>query len=284
MTSTQAGARSAPWLDLAWREQGQHELAGGATNPAIAAYFRDAGHPEIKSDETAWCAAFVGACLVRCSLTPTGSLMARSYLQWGRALAGPCVGAIAVLRRGNDPSAGHVGFVVRWDGSTVWLLGGNQGDEVKVAAFRRLDVIEYRWPEESTDVPAPASATAAEWAAGTTVATAVPASPRTGAALAALGVAGWARIAAASRTIWSLLVALVMTAIDLVQRLLDAAPAVHSDAQGLIDPVTSLLGMLRLEVAPIAITGVAALAIIVAALRHVDIKHVWQQARGNQES
>ena len=52
-----------PWMPFAWADLGQHEIAGEGTNPRIAEYFRLSGHPEITDDETAWCAAFVGACL-----------------------------------------------------------------------------------------------------------------------------------------------------------------------------------------------------------------------------
>ena len=74
-----------PWLDEAWREFGEHERSGAAGNPRILAFYRDAGQSGIANDETAWCAAFVGACLARSGLHGTGSLMARSYLEWGEA-------------------------------------------------------------------------------------------------------------------------------------------------------------------------------------------------------
>lgn len=71
-----------PWMPLAWADLG--EIPGSGTNPRIAAYFRDAGHAEIRNDETAWCAAFVGAMLERSGYRSTHSLMARSYAQWGK--------------------------------------------------------------------------------------------------------------------------------------------------------------------------------------------------------
>ena len=53
-----------PWMAVAWGELGQSERAGAATNPRIRDYFAEAGYA-ISDDETAWCAAFVGACLER---------------------------------------------------------------------------------------------------------------------------------------------------------------------------------------------------------------------------
>lgn len=138
-----------PWLAEAWRELGQREVAGNADNPRIMALYRDAGAAGIAHDETAWCAAFVGACLRRSGQTGTGSLMARSYLSWGEAMpAGePApIGAVAVLARGPDPASGHVGFLVGETADHLMLLGGNQSDGVTVSAFARTQVLGLRWP------------------------------------------------------------------------------------------------------------------------------------------
>lgn len=147
------------WLELAWMDLGQSEMQGPKSNPVIAAYFRDAGHPEIESDEIAWCAAFNGAMLFRAGHKPTGSLMARSYLNWGQRIEEPRVGAVCVLSRTGDPNSGHVGFVVAWTDTTVSLLGGNQGNRVSVQEFPREKVLAYRWPTTTTSeagAPAPA--------------------------------------------------------------------------------------------------------------------------------
>ena len=143
------------WLAAAWGEYGVAEIAGAEDNPAIQAYYRDIGHGAALHDETAWCAAFLGAMLVRSGETHTSSLMARSYLGWGEPLDEPRVGAIAVLERGSDPNAGHVGFVVGTAGKRIFLLGGNQGDRVSVAAFEVNRVLAYRWPQGApvTQVP-----------------------------------------------------------------------------------------------------------------------------------
>ena len=134
------------WLVAAWGELGVAERPGGADNPRVVAYYNEAGHGEIRHDEVAWCAAFTGAMLRRGGVEGTKSLLARSYLGWGEALSEVRLGAIAVLERGSEPWAGHVGFVVGTSGGRVYLLGGNQGDTVSVAAFDRSRVLGYRWP------------------------------------------------------------------------------------------------------------------------------------------
>jgi len=134
------------WLDHAWQEAGVRELPGPASNSRILQFFRDVGHPEVVSDEVAWCAAFVGACLERAGLRSTRSLLARSYLDWGVPLAKAKVGAIAVLSRGSDPGQGHVGFVVGAAKDQLFLLGGNQKDAVTVQSFPVGQLLGLRWP------------------------------------------------------------------------------------------------------------------------------------------
>lgn len=138
------------WMAEAWRELGQSERPGPTHNPRIVAMFDELGHPH-QADETAWCAAFVGACLERAGIASTRSLMARSYEQWGIANAAPTAGAIAVLRRGSDPALGHVGFLIGASDAHVYLLGGNQSDAVTVAPFNRDLVIAYRAPPADSE-------------------------------------------------------------------------------------------------------------------------------------
>ena len=134
------------WLSAAWAEFGVREIAGAGSSADVLSYYKEAGHPAIKHDDVAWCAAFAGAMLKRADVAGTGSLLARSYLGWGEPVETPKLGAIAVLERGADPGAGHVGFVVGASGKRIFLLGGNQGDAVSVAVFDAARVIGYRWP------------------------------------------------------------------------------------------------------------------------------------------
>jgi uncharacterized protein (TIGR02594 family) len=155
---TMTVAEEAPWLEIAWRELGVTERAGAGSDPRVIGYYRDAGRGEIDDDSVPWCAAFVGACLTRTRHEATGSLLARSYATTGARLEAPRLGAIAVLTRGADPAAGHVGFVVGWSAHSLYLLGGNQGDAVTVDVFDRSRLIAFRWPSalpSDGDRPAP---------------------------------------------------------------------------------------------------------------------------------
>jgi uncharacterized protein (TIGR02594 family) len=131
------------------------EIPGTKHNPAILDFFRDAGHPEVKDDETAWCAAFANAMLVRRGYAGTGSLAARSFLNLGEPLDRPVPGCIVVLTRGGSSWQGHVGFFVRWDGGSLILLGGNQRNAVNETPYLKSAVLGYRWPTKKLPMKKP---------------------------------------------------------------------------------------------------------------------------------
>lgn len=136
-----------PWLTLARRELGTGEAYGSGDNARVLAYYRDAGHPEIAHDSVAWCAAFASAMLERSGVASPRTLRARNFLQWGTALDAPQAGCIVVLWRGSPNSdQGHVGFFAGVTSDRLLLLGGNQSDQVSLAAFPRNQVLGYRWP------------------------------------------------------------------------------------------------------------------------------------------
>jgi uncharacterized protein (TIGR02594 family) len=135
------------WLKLAKGELGTKEIAGAQHNPAVLRYFADAGFPEIDNDETAWCAAFANAMLQRSGYDGSKSLAARSFMNWGKPVAKPYPGCIAVLWRDSPRSAnGHVAFWLSERGDKVKLLGGNQGNQVSMEEFPRDRVLGYREP------------------------------------------------------------------------------------------------------------------------------------------
>ena len=141
------------WLVRARQELGVVETQGLGNTAEVLRYFVAAGHPEINSDATAWCAAFVGACLEWSGVESPKSLRARSYLAWGESLSEPRDGAVTVLKRGDDPALGHVGFFVGSHAGNVLLLAGNQGDAVSIGAFPAERVLGYRWPSAAAAPP-----------------------------------------------------------------------------------------------------------------------------------
>lgn len=139
---------SEPWLKLAYAELGTKEIPGPDSNPTVEQYYRDAVKQSFR-DDVPWCAAFVGSMLRRAGYASSGSLWARSYLNWGVRLNDPKPGAITILSRGN-PSQGHVGFFIGKQGNDILLLGGNQRDAVTIAHYPRSRVLGYRWPIAKT--------------------------------------------------------------------------------------------------------------------------------------
>lgn len=146
---------SAPWLAMATHFKGLAEVHGATDNPLIVEMFRVSGHPEVRDDETPWCAAFVGACLRLSGYAPSGSLGARSYEHFGDDLRSePRRGCIAVFWRESPSSGkGHVAFLLEEGENQVSVLGGNQGDAVTVARYPRERLLGYRWPIRTADLP-----------------------------------------------------------------------------------------------------------------------------------
>ncbi len=139
---------------------GTREIKGARHNPDVVNYFAEAGAPWVHDDETAWCAAFVGAMLKRGGVEGTGALNARSYLDWGVPvrLGEARPGDVIVLWRGSQSSwQGHVGFYVRQEGDNIVILGGNQGNAVTEARYpvdrllgvRRVPKLSPRTPRTS---------------------------------------------------------------------------------------------------------------------------------------
>jgi uncharacterized protein (TIGR02594 family) len=126
---------------------GLEEWPGTKHNPRIVEMFARSGNDWVNDDETAWCAAFVGAVLAELGLPNSGKLNARSYESYAQSVpidrAMP--GDIVVLWRGSRTSwMGHVAFFVRWDGDNAILRGGNQGNRVSDMAYPRDRIVAVR--------------------------------------------------------------------------------------------------------------------------------------------
>ena len=123
--------------NLARADLGTWEWAEGH-HPKVIAYFAEVGHSWVKDDETAWCAAFVGAMIERSGGASTKALNARSYVDWGIGveLDEAQEGDIVVFSRGNPAGwQGHVGFFVKRVGDQIEVLGGNQNNQVNIQRY-----------------------------------------------------------------------------------------------------------------------------------------------------
>jgi len=132
------------WLIAAVRELGVRKHPREADNPRILEYHRTTTL-RATDDEVPWCSAFVNWCLRQARVAGTNSAAARSWLGWGQPLVNPRRGCVAVLRRGTNPAQGHVGFFLQSRGAVVDLLGGNQGNQVRVQTYSVTQLLGYRW-------------------------------------------------------------------------------------------------------------------------------------------
>jgi uncharacterized protein (TIGR02594 family) len=131
--------------DLAKLEIGTYEWAEGS-NPRVDAYFDDVGFPSFH-DDTAWCAAFVGAMLKRSGFPHTGKLTARSYIDWGKPveLKDAQPGDVVIFWRGSPDSwQGHVALFDRAANGMIYVLGGNQRDQVNISAYPASRLLSIR--------------------------------------------------------------------------------------------------------------------------------------------
>lgn len=136
---------------LAKQHLGQNELKDA---PVLMSFFQKSG-VQVDPQKTPWCAGFANAIIQSGGGKGTGSLAAKSFLNWGQPVDKPTPGDVVVLNRGNDPAKGHVGFYsgTNPDG-TINVLGGNQGSrgEVSTESFDPSRVVGYRRPPTGQQV------------------------------------------------------------------------------------------------------------------------------------
>lgn len=133
---------------------GIRELSGDKNHPLIVWWLSLCDLKE-QPDETPWCSAFMNGMAWDCEKPRTRSAAARSWLELGRVKTleeAEAVDDVVILKTtAEGPGAdvtrgapGHVGLFARIEGERVWLLGGNQDDEVRLSSFPRARVIGIR--------------------------------------------------------------------------------------------------------------------------------------------
>ena len=134
-------------MEIAFSQYGIKEIKGSEDNPEVLKYFDAMGFDGKKlKDETAWCAAFANYCTSMAFNTEyTGTLKARDWLSVGVPVSSPRFGDVVVLWRESKSSwKGHVGFFINQDKDHVYLLGGNQGNQVCIAPYDNYRILGYR--------------------------------------------------------------------------------------------------------------------------------------------
>lgn len=92
-----------------------------------------------------WCGGAVGLWMQDSGFSlPKHWYRAKAWLEWGTPLDAPAVGAVVIFDR---QGGGHVGLIVGQDErGRLMVLGGNQGDAVRISPFVMQRVLGYRWP------------------------------------------------------------------------------------------------------------------------------------------
>lgn len=181
------------WMDWAVGELGQVEknvTTRAGSNPRILAYLDAYGSKGgDRGDNNPWCGGFVAWVLesydtyrlahlqdterdgdpLKAAGTswtmPTGDrakgwpLRADSWNTWGKARADwkkdAVFGDVVLLESQGEGSSGHVGFFIRWDGSRIWMLGGNQtgGSRVSMQDWDGGEVVAVLHADLSATTP-----------------------------------------------------------------------------------------------------------------------------------
>jgi len=135
------------WLTIARGEIGVSEVDGDIDNLRIIQYLRTCRIPDgiATHDEVPWCSAALNFCFAAAGYEGTRSLLARSWLDYGRPISKPRLGCVTVLARGLSWQ-GHVGLWLGEDEGCVNLLSGNNKNGFNNDWFVKSRVLGYRWP------------------------------------------------------------------------------------------------------------------------------------------
>lgn len=127
---------------------GTKEVPGVKDNPVILRWLRRLAS-WISHDETAWCSAFVAAMATATGRESSEKLNARSWLDVGEVIpfAQARPGDVVIFWRGSLTAwTGHVAFFEHYNKvrQIVYVLGGNQGNEVNISGYPRSRVLGVR--------------------------------------------------------------------------------------------------------------------------------------------
>ncbi len=145
--TTRGPSRDLPWMDIARRVLGKHELRD---NTFLRRWLGSDGRSLGDPAKLPWCGDYVETC-VRLALPDEpfpGALGQNPYWARNWALFGqptrPTYGAVCAVRRG---SGGHVFFLLGQDAGHWYALGGNQSNSVSVSRIAKSrGMLGCRWP------------------------------------------------------------------------------------------------------------------------------------------
>ncbi len=140
--------------ELASRYIGLEEVEGIASNETILKMLKlDSSWPE--GDHVPWCSAFINYIAWQLRLPRSKSLRARSWLKVGQVIkldSAKPENDVVILKRGQGEqpgpeiidAPGHVGLFAGLDENYVYILGGNQSDEVNISPYDKNRILGVR--------------------------------------------------------------------------------------------------------------------------------------------
>ncbi len=122
---------------------GIKEIHGGEHNPVILGWAKEVGVDSYyKQDEIPWCGLFMAVCVKRAGFNVVNApLAARNWSGFGIQQKEAMLGDVLVFTR---EGGGHVGIYIGEDKECYHVLGGNQGDQVKVSRLFKGRCIAIR--------------------------------------------------------------------------------------------------------------------------------------------
>lgn len=128
--------------------QAAGQVPGAAAVLLQALQYRGKTAGQLGLPSRLWCADFMNYVLNKAGGKGTHSRSARSFLEFGKKLDGPRVGAIVIFSRGGRNS-GHVGVVRGTDGEgNPIVVSGNHGHKVWESMYPKHKVLAYVMPPE----------------------------------------------------------------------------------------------------------------------------------------
>ena len=142
-------SKNPPWAVVAYAEMGVKEISGPDSNPQVEKYHETTTMGTCQ-DDVPWCASFVSYCMEASGSKAVQdanihSARARDWLGWGYPIDTPVPGCVVVFSRPPNPASGHVGFYDQTSDGQVYVLGGNQSNEVNITGYAEDRVLGYRW-------------------------------------------------------------------------------------------------------------------------------------------
>ncbi|MGW9946974.1 uncharacterized protein (TIGR02594 family) [Rhizobium leguminosarum] len=138
------------WMREARRFIGLKEIPGAKSSSTILGWAKALGGwiaSFYKDDDTPWCGLFMAHCFgstLPDEILPSNPLSALAWSDFGAYQSAPNVGSLLVFSR---EGGGHVGLYVGEDADSYHVLGGNQGNSVKVSPVLKRRCVAIRWPK-----------------------------------------------------------------------------------------------------------------------------------------